>query len=194
MLAQQITLRSTISANMSQNSGAHGNCPPTITEAAGQLHPFLATHTQPIIPPPYLVCQIAGCNAPLVFIDRDFAALAFHLIFEHGYLPGIEYTCGWNGCQCSKSPGCREDHQTGNLHSWRGLNMLDHVVKAHLDFVDVCSKCGTGPFSRKSSRDRHEASCRRGLVQARFRSCLQVFSSIIMLGAHGGFGQCRLAS
>jgi hypothetical protein len=78
------------------------------------------------------------------------------------------------------------------LYPWRGqgTHLLDHIVNAHLGFVDLCSKCGSGPFSRKSSLDRHQLSC-QGRVPARCRDCLRVFPSIIALGGHAELGLCR---
>jgi hypothetical protein len=168
---------------MSQNHGARDT---SHVEDDGQLQFLISSVT-------ILECQILGCTDWLVPIGRGYTALAAHLAHEHGYQLGTEYTCWWNGCQCFELPGCSENHRPRNIHPWRGRDMLNHILNAHLDFVYVCSKCGTGPFSQKSSCDRHEASCRRGRVPARCRSCLQVFPSIITLGAHAESGLCRLA-
>jgi hypothetical protein len=179
-------------------------------DSQGYQQPYLtpATSTLPALSEPSVKCGIDECAATLP-VERNRASLAYHLLFPHGYFLGdVETVCRW------KDVGGKPLPSTSNLNlnstsyahpladlqvngtvqpcQWHGKgdSLLDHVVNSHLGFVDLCSKCGSGPFSRKSSRDRHESSC-QGRVPARCRDCLREFPSIIALGGHAELGLCQ---
>jgi hypothetical protein len=175
----------------------------------GYQRPYLtpAIPSPPSLSDPSMSCGIDGCVATLP-VERDRASLAFHLLFEHGYLLGdVQTVCRWQagGGKSSSSTSNFKLKSTSNAHSlvglqpngivqpcqWhgKGAKLLDHIVNSHLNFVDLCSKCGSGPFSRKSSLDRHEVGC-QGRVPARCRDCLREFPSIVALGGHAELGLC----
>jgi hypothetical protein len=162
----------------------------------------------PILSLPSFRCQMDICNDVVLPLERDRSCLIFHLMYDHNYLMTEDDTmCRWwdYGSTSTSSSTSRQRSATPSLHraqnpdirvmercSWRGggLSLLAHVVNSHLNFVDLCSKCGYGPFSRKSSRDRHESGC-QGRVPARCRDCLREFPSIVALGGHAELGLCR---
>jgi hypothetical protein len=173
-----------------------------VGQGCQQPYPLPATPDLPVLSDPSVKCGIYGCNATLP-VERERESLAYHLIFYHGYLLGdFQIACGWKdggGKSLLLSSNFNIDLSTGLQPNatappcqWngKGINLLDHIVNSHLNFVDLCSKCGSGPFSRKSSLDRHKLSC-QGRVPARCRDCLREFPSIIALGGHAELGLCR---
>jgi hypothetical protein len=165
----------------------------------------------PILSPPSFRCQMDICNDVVLPVERDNSCLIFHLMFEHDYLrTEDDTTCRWwdYGLTSTAASTSRHRPAASTLHPaqdpqradirlierclWQGgdHDILAHVVNSHLNFVDLCSKCGYGPFSRKSSRDRHESGC-QGRVPARCRDCLREFPSIVSLGGHAELGLCR---
>jgi hypothetical protein len=165
----------------------------------------------PILSSPSVRCQMDTCNDVVLPVERDNSCLIFHLMYEHEYLTTEEDTsCRWwdYGLTSASASTSRHRLTTPSLHHaqdpqradlraiqrcpWRGGDhqILSHVISSHLNFVDLCSRCGYGPFSRKSSRDRHESGC-QGRVPARCRDCLREFPSIVALGGHAELGLCR---
>jgi hypothetical protein len=134
-------------------------------------------------------CTLSGCAA-FVPLDVDGTHLCAHLL-EHGYQLGRHLTsCGCIGCLCPKQgPNGTQCAGRAPGHAWHGTNMVKHVVQQHLNFEDVCPKCGNGGFANTYSYNRHVYQC-PGRTLARCRVCLVEFPSIVALGGHRELGLC----
>jgi hypothetical protein len=171
------------------------------------LHHLLAVHAglSPfLLSSPSMTCKIDACTATLP-IERNYAWLGIHLVYGHGYLldngdGNVETTCRWRDCgtkltlltgpNASSNPtGYSQPLIVAQPWQGRSSDLLDHITAVHLSFADLCSTCGSGPFSRRSSKLRHEAMC-KGRVPARCKVCLREFPSIIALGGHAELGLC----
>lgn len=141
----------------------------------------------------YWHCGIPGCN---VMFDVGHVLfryeLQWHLDIVHGYPPNQSTSVGClcTGCHCSKQ-GPNGDkcplHQPG--HAWHGNNIIEHICKDHLDFQDVCYKCGETGFKNAFSYNRHIRNC-AGRTPSRCRVCLQEYPSKVALGGHMELGLC----
>jgi hypothetical protein len=133
-------------------------------------------------------CTIAGCNAVV-----DVGLVYLHLCIIHDYpfdCAIVETTCLCAGCRCSKqAPGRNGCPGRGVNHPWHGKDIISHIWKTHLDFRDVCHKCGEAGFTNTFTYNRHADSC-AGRTPSRCRICWVEFPSKVALGGHVELGQC----
>jgi hypothetical protein len=154
----------------------------------------LATHAPNMEPvpeatlPPFVRCMIDNCDQDIV-VDK--AILREHLTTTHKYpAPRRSHSviCGWGVCSCTRPSTCR----TPNLGVGHGVHTEDiteHVWAAHLNFQDVCWKCGDARWARGYSLQRHINGC-GGRKEARCNGCRQMFKSTVALAGHVELGQC----
>jgi hypothetical protein len=132
-----------------------------------------------------IFCPFPGCNS-IVNLDTNAQYLREHFSNHHANLlaSGI-HDCPFHGCCCSRN--CRG---RGPRHAWHGQNIIRHIFDHHLDFEDVCPKCGRGKFANSFSFNRHvDFSC-RGRSVARCTICWNLFPSETALSYHSEFDHC----
>jgi hypothetical protein len=134
---------------------------------------------------PTVQCQIDNCaqNIPLLR-----SSIRQHLIFIHGYEThqhGAGADCRWEGCRCTKKT-CR---RRGLSHGVHVEDITGHVWNSHLNFHEVCPRCGHARWVHPYARSRHEAKC-MGTKPARCKACLVEFPSILALECHFMMQQC----
>jgi hypothetical protein len=123
---------------------------------------------------PVVRCMVDNCGEE-ISVKRTI--LQAHLASAHGYgtLPrSHSVICRWSGCMCTRQ------------------DIVEHVWQAHLDFQDVCGKCGDAGWNRRSSFQRHTRKC-IGRKPARCKGCCHFFRSTIALAGHIELGQCEAA-
>jgi hypothetical protein len=130
-------------------------------------------------------CKVDGCeqNIPL-----SKPCIRQHLIFAHGYEAyqrGASADCRWEGCCCTKKTCIRR----GLVHGVHVEDITEHVWHSHLNFHEVCSRCGEARWVHPYARSRHESKC-TGPRPARCKACLIEFSSAVALECHIMWQQC----
>jgi hypothetical protein len=138
--------------------------------------------------PPFVRCMVDNCDQDIA-VDK--AILHQHLTSAHGY-PALHRSrsvlCRWSGCVCTRPSSCR----SLNLGAGHGVHIegiTDHIWTAHLNFQDVCGKCGDARWVHGFSLQRHMNTC-GGRKQARCKGCRQMFRSTVALAGHIELGQC----
>jgi hypothetical protein len=138
--------------------------------------------------PPGVRCMVDNCGQD-VAVDKT--VLRQHLTAAHGYpapYRSHNVLCRWLGCICTRPSTCRNL----GLPSGHGVHIQDiveHVWSAHLNFQDVCDKCGDARWAPGFSFQRHTSGC-VGRKPARCKRCRQIFRSTVALAGHVELGQC----
>jgi hypothetical protein len=120
---------------------------------------------------PLVRCMVDNCGED-ISVERTI--LRAHLASTRGYrtIPRSRSAiCRWSGCICSRQ------------------DIVEHIWQAHLNFQDVCGKCGDVSCTRKSSFQRHTRRC-ISRKPARCKGCCHFFRSTIALAGHIELGQC----
>jgi hypothetical protein len=155
---------------------------PTSTAVDAHPSPTLERSTRPI---PTFRCEMPDCGAD-VAVDKK--ALLIHLLTVHDYPPtrrGQSVYCLWPGCFCKKqgADGTRcKGRDPG--HMSHAEDIVEHIWDAHLDFQDVCPKCGDAGWTHAFSKGRHEKACDGKRQPARCRACRVVFRSTVAFAGH----------
>jgi hypothetical protein len=144
--------------------------------------------------PPVVRCEMDACRA---VIPISKTALRKHLTIAQGYPTqhrSHSVVCRWANCLCTRPSSCRTlnlplDHGVHGVHV---EDITEHIWAAHLNFQDVCSKCGDARWARGFSFQRHTIGC-AGRKPARCKECRQIFRSTIALAGHIELGQCEAA-
>jgi hypothetical protein len=139
----------------------------------------------PSVNEPTVRCRIDDCmhNIPLVK-----SSIRQHLLAVHSYEAyrhGTSVHCRWEDCRCTKTRCSNRDLG----HSVHAQDITEHVWHAHLNFHEICSKCGDARWVHPYARSRHESKC-TGPKPARCKRCLIEFPSIVALEAHIMLYQC----
>jgi hypothetical protein len=138
--------------------------------------------------PPVVRCMIDNCGEEIA-IDK--AVLHQHFSSTHGY-PAPQRSrsvlCRWADCRCTRPRTCRSVG-LGTGHGVHIKDIVEHVWHDHLNFQDVCDKCGDARWARGFSFRRHTSVC-GGRKPARCVGCYQLFQSTIALAVHVELGEC----
>jgi hypothetical protein len=143
------------------------------------------------ISPPVVRCMVDNCGKDIA-VSKD--ALHQHLTATHNYPAphrSRSVVCRWSGCLCTRPSTCR----SLNLGTGHGVHIEDiteHVWTAHLNFQDICQKCGDARWVHGFSLQRHMNGC-GGRKQARCKWCHQIFRSTVALAGHVELGLCEAA-
>jgi hypothetical protein len=141
-----------------------------------------------VLSPPVVRCMIDSCGQHIT-VDKDI--LRQHLTTTHGY-PAPQRSrsvlCRWADCHCTRPSTCRSvDLEPG--HGVHIEDITEHVWIAHLNFQDVCGKCGNARWVHGFSLQRHENGC-GGRKPARCKGCRRIFRSTVALAGHVELGLC----
>jgi hypothetical protein len=160
-----------------------------VSSTAAAATPLFAPGPVPELPsPPIVRCMIDNCGHNIA-VDKT--VLRQHLAIAHGYATphrSRSVLCRWSGCLCTRPSTCRS-RTLGTGHGVHIKDMVEHVWHDHLNFQNVCGKCGDARWARGFSFQRHTSVC-GGRKPARCVGCCQLFRSTIALAVHVELGEC----
>jgi hypothetical protein len=165
--------------------------PPFPTTLGGDPSATTTPNTVPVSNttlPPVVRCMVDNCGQDIA-VDKN--VLREHLTTIHGYpAPHRSHSviCGWGVCLCTRPSTCRFPN-LGVGHAFHTEDITEHVWAAHLNFQDVCWKCGDARWAKGFSLQRHVSGC-GGRKQARCKGCCHMFRSTAALVGHVELGQC----
>jgi hypothetical protein len=142
-------------------------------------------------PPPSVRCMIDNCGQA-VTVNKDI--LREHLSTIHEYPASHRshsVACRWSGCICTRPRTCRSPNLGGN-HGVHVEDVTEHIWTTHLNFQDVCGKCGDARWVPGFSLQRHMNGC-GGRKPARCKGCCQIFKSTVAFTGHLELGLCEAA-
>jgi hypothetical protein len=163
--------------------------PASVPSPAPPASPMSDPEPVPNVPtPPVVRCRIDSCDQHIT-VDKD--VLRQHLTATHGY-PAPQRSrsvlCRWAECRCTRPSTCR----SGDLEPGHGVHIEDvteHIWTSHLNFQNICSKCGDARWVHGFSLQRHTLAC-AGRKPARCVGCCRIFRSTVALAGHVELGQC----
>jgi hypothetical protein len=163
--------------------------PAPVPSTAAPASPMSNPEPVPNVPtPPVVRCMIDSCGQHIT-VDKD--VLRQHLTTTHGY-PAPQRSrsvlCRWADCRCTRPSTCRSvDLEPG--HGVHIEDVTEHVWTSHLNFQNICGKCGDARWVHGFSLQRHTLGC-VGRKPARCVGCRRIFRSTVALAGHVELGQC----
>jgi hypothetical protein len=138
--------------------------------------------------PPVVRCRIDSCEQHIT-VDKD--VLRQHLTTTHRYPAphrSRSVLCRWADCRCTRPSTCHSvDLEPG--HGVHIEDITEHVWTSHLNFQNICGKCGDARWVHGFSLQRHTLGC-AGRKPARCVGCRRIFRSTVALAGHVELGQC----
>jgi hypothetical protein len=166
--------------------------PASVPSIAASASPRSSSEPVPEVPSLSVVrCMIDNCRHD---IEVDKVILRTHLTNVHGYPAphrSRSVLCRWSGCICTRPSTCRSPN-LGVGHGVHIEDITEHIWTTHLNFQDVCSKCGDARWVHGFSLQRHMSGC-AGRKPARCKGCRIVFKSTVALAGHMELGLCEAA-
>jgi hypothetical protein len=161
---------------------------PVSSTATPATPPFALGPVPELPSPPTVRCMVDSCGQQIA-VDKT--VLRQHLTAAHRYTTpnrSRRVLCRWSGCLCTRPSTCRSP-SLGTDHGVHIKDIVEHVWHDHLNFQDVCGKCGDARWARGFSFQRHTSVC-GGRKAARCVGCCQLFRSTIALAVHVELGEC----